>query len=708
MAIKDSEVIETFGHLTFNKKAMYKYLDQPTREKLSKAIDFGEELDKSIADQVAHALKEWSIMLGATHFTHWFQPQRGATAEKHDAFLSFAGNGEVIERFSGQQLVQGEPDASSFPSGGMRTTFEARGYTAWDPSSPAFVIQEGVSKTLVIPSVFLSFHGEVLDLKTPLLRSLSVVEKRALKLMKLLGNRTVKNVNVTIGPEQEYFVIDKGYYYKRPDLALADRTLIGRLPAKHQQMEDHYFGSIKTRVLNYMHELDMACFAQGIPAKTRHNEVSPSQFEIAPIFENANIAIDHNLQLMDIMKNLAEKHDFVILFHEKPYAGINGSGKHINWSMSDSNGKNLLEPGLSPKKNIQFLLFLSAFLYGINKHGAAIRLSIADAGNDHRLGANEAPPAIMSVFLGSFLENLLNEIEKGDQSISDGTEDIDIGLKQLPNVKTDNTDRNRTSPIAFTGNKFEVRAAGSSQNISFPTAALNIAMAEGLDFIIEKLETQVATRQPNTEQIKSAALEIIRALIPQTRKIRFAGNNYSDDWKKEAESRGLPHFHNTPAALHHFTDPDFVAIHEKYGILTKEELLARQEIQAHAYIETKRIELDVLHTMVETQIIPAIIKQINATGQAASHLAAHGVSNSILTNKLKSYNETLEAIVKNTQAVETVLDKEFDLSLEHAIYLGKEGTAALENLRIACDQAEGFVEAGIWPFPTYQEMLFRI
>ncbi len=699
---------ETFGYLTFNREAMRKHLDSSTRKKLIRAADFGEELDRDIADQVAHGMKEWAINLGATHFTHWFQPQRGGAAEKHDAFLSFDHDGSVIERFSGKQLIQGEPDASSFPSGGMRTTFEARGYTAWDPSSPAFIMKEGDANTLVIPSVFLSYHGEVLDIKTPLLRSLSVVENKALELLKVLGNKSAKWVDTNIGPEQEYFVIDRSYLRKRPDLILSGRTLLGRLPARHQQLDDHYFGSIKSRVLKFMHDLDMECFAHGIPAKTRHNEVAPAQYELAPIFEKANIAIDHNLQMMDIMEGLAEKHDLAVLFHEKPFDQINGGGKHVNWSLTDSDGNNLLEPGNSPKHNIQFLLFLGAFLYGVNKYGALLRVSVADAGNDHRLGANEAPPAIMSVFLGSYLENLLNEIEKGKESKDGSFNNIDVGIKQLPKIAMDNTDRNRTSPIAFTGNKFEMRAAGSSINVSIPTTAINLVMAAGLDYVLSQLKGKKDSKKLTGNSFKNRTLEVLKKVIKETKRIRFDGNNYGEAWHKEAKKRKLPIIPNTADALAYFDNKEIVKLFETYGVLNKQELQSRQQIQAHNYIETKRIELETLKSLASTWIFPAVVKQVNIVGAASVNFNAAGLSQVVLKNRLKNYQETMVQITKGIERIETVLSREFDDYMEEARYMAKQGCEALTELRAACDHAESFVDVTVWPLPIYREMLFNL
>ncbi|HNV68451.1 MAG TPA: glutamine synthetase III, partial [Candidatus Ozemobacteraceae bacterium] len=539
-----SRVTEMFGELTFNRDVMREKLSRDTYEKMLATLQTGNSLDESIADEVAHAMKEWAISKGATHFTHWFQPQRGGTAEKHDAFLTYAENGEIIERFSAKQLIQSEPDASSFPSGGIRSTFEARGYTAWDPTSPAFLMETGQTKTLVIPSVFLSWTGDVLDQKTPFLRSMRALNDAGIKLQRMLGNRMAKKVLVFTGPEQEYFVVSKKLYDTRPDLQICGRSLFGAPPAKGQQMEDHYFGSIHRKMKKFMEDLDLELYRRGIPAKTRHNEVSPNQFEIAPLYEEANLAIDHNLQMMDIMKMVGQRHDLVVLLHEKPFAGVNGSGKHVNWSLGDNTGANYLEPSASPLKNINFLLTLGALLLGVDKFGGYLRATVADAGNDHRLGANEAPPAIMSVYLGEYLSKLLAEIEAMGKFNEQSMAHINMGVRNLPRVVRDTSDRNRTSPIAFTGNKFEFRAVGSSQNCSEAVTALNLLVTYGY-YTIEKRLLAMSGKQ----DIKEKALVVLRDVFKETRRVRFEGNGYSEEWHKEAAKRGLPNARNTPAAL---------------------------------------------------------------------------------------------------------------------------------------------------------------
>ena len=693
---------ESFGSLTFNKKVMAKHLSKSVYEKLINTIENNEKLDVEIADEVAHAMKEWAIAMGATHFCHWFQPQRGVTAEKHDSFLGFDSAGTPIQRFSGRQLIQGEPDASSFPSGGMRSTFEARGYTAWDPTSPAFILRTGKGATLVIPCVYLSWTGEVLDMKTPLLRSLHALEERAYKMLKLFGNRTAKYVRVTCGPEQEYFLISKDLYAKRPDLIFTGRTLVGFPSAKNQQLEDHYFGSIKPRVLDFMSDVERALFERGIPAKTRHNEVAPNQFEIAPLYEEANLAVDHNLQLMEIMRQVADEHGLALLLHEKPFAGVNGSGKHLNWSMADSDGNNLFEPGAAPKRNIQFLTFTAALLAGVNKHGGLLRTAVADAGNDHRLGANEAPPAIMSVYLGEYLDKLLNDLEKGTPESEETRAALDHGLTRLPQLALDNSDRNRTSPIAFTGNKFEFRAVGSSQNCSEPATVLNLVMAAGLDIVLAKLE-----KGAMPADITEKALKVIREITKETKRVRFEGNNYSGDWQKEAEKRGLPHAKNTPEALELYSDKDVVALYERYGVLRKEEVHAKQEIKLETYAKTKEIELRLLLEMATTLVEPALVRQIEKYGAAMQ--GATGGKN-VLKARLDIYGEILAQLDKGIRELDAALEAqaaEKDMA-KRAKFIASKGVEALDNLRAACDRAEENLEHKQWPLPKYREMLCLI
>lgn len=695
-------IAESYGSLTFNKRVMAQYLSKSVFEKLINTIENGEKLDVEIADEVAQAMKEWAVAQGATHFCHWFQPQRWSTAEKHDGFLAFDKQGQPIFQFSGKQLIQGEPDASSFPSGGSRSTFEARGYTAWDPTSPAFLVKTGKSTTLAIPCVYLSWTGEVLDMKTPLSRALAAVEDRAYRMVKLFGNRSARYCRMTIGAEQEYFLVSKDLYNKRPDLVYAARTLFGAAAAKHQQMEDHYFGSIKPRVLDFMADVDSALMARGIPAKTRHNEVAPNQFELAPIYEEANLAVDHNLQAMEIMRQVAEEHGLMILLHEKPFAGINGSGKHLNWSLSDSEGNNLLDPGNTPKKSVQFLTFLAAVLTGVNKFGGLIRASVADAGNDHRLGANEAPPAIMSVYLGTYLDKILNDIEKGAFGKEAAKAALDLGLKHLPNVALDNSDRNRTSPIAFTGNKFEFRAVGASQNTSEPATVTALVMAYGLDVLLRKLEGG-----SESEDITERALKVIKDSVKETKRVRFEGNGYSEEWHKEAAKRGLPVAKDTPAAVKVFIDKDVEALFEQYKVLKKSELHAKYEIKLETYIKTKEIELKLLRELAATSIQPAVTKQINQLGQAASYA---GTGSRALKQKIRQLGGLFDEIQNGIEAVEEVLEKSAqakDLT-KRAEFISSKGVSSLAELREACDKAQDAVDEALWPFPKYRDMLFPL
>jgi len=697
--------MDRFGSLTFDKKAMARYLSKSVYEKLLDTIENSKRLDPEIADEVAHAMKEWAISMGATHFCHWFQPVRGMTAEKHDSFLSFDRHGNPIQRFSGKQLIQSEPDASSFPSGGMRSTFEARGYTAWDPTSPAFLLKGARAATLVVPSVFLSWTGEVLDMKTPLLRAVAAAEERAYRLLKLFGNRTAKSVRMTVGPEQEYFLVSKDLYQRRPDLIHAARTLMGALPAKHQQMEDHYFGSIKPKVLEFMADLDAALFERGIPAKTRHNEVAPNQFELAPLYEEANLAVDHNLQTMEIMRKVADEHSFAILLHEKPFAGVNGSGKHLNWSLLDSDGNNLLEPGSAPKRNVQFLTFLAAILAGVDRYGGLLRTAVADAGNDHRLGANEAPPSVMSVYLGEFLSGLLDEIERGQTGSAKSREAIDHGIKSLPLIAMDNADRNRTSPIAFTGNKFEFRAVGSSQSCSEGATVWALLVAHGIDEVLGLLG-----HGKEGEDITERALTAIRQIVKRTRRVRFEGNNYEDAWLAEAHKRGLPNAKNTPEALELLGTQEIIDLYERYKVLAKDELRAKQEIRLETYIKIKEIELRTLREMAVTYVTPALVRHISDLGLAHKALEASKAGPETLGARLKECSCTLDEISRWTATVAEALERSAGYKdfLKRAHYLSKDGIAALEGLRAACDTAEEAVEHRIWPVPKYRELLYMV
>ncbi len=594
-----------FGENTFNDQVMREKLPKDVYKKLRETIRKGAKLDLSIANSVAHAMKEWAISKGVTHFTHWFQPQTGLTAEKHDSFFELEADGQVIERFKGDQLVQGEPDASSFPSGGRRTTFEARGYTMWDPSSPAFIIEgPNGGGILCIPSVFISYTGEALDKKTPLLRSMESINKAALRVLRLFGNTKASRVVPTVGTEQEYFLIDKRYFNLRPDLRLTGRTLIGAEPPKGQQLEDHYFGTIKERVLAFMQDAEQELYRLGVPAKTRHNEVAPHQYEIAPIFAELNVGADRNQLIMEILRKTANRHGLALLLHEKPFKGVNGSGKHNNWSISDSEGNNLLDPGKTPEENLQFLVFLVAILRAVYQYGDLLRASIASAGNDHRLGANEAPPAIMSVFLGERLTEILNDIKAGKEIKKTEEFIIDLGISKLPSILRDNTDRNRTSPFAFTGNKFEFRAVGSAASISLPNTVLSAAVADSLDVISNEIESEL---KKGTE-FNAAVLNVLKKHIIETEPIRFEGNNYSKEWEEEAARRGLPNVKRTAYALDAFIAPKNVEMLLRQNVFSKEELEARYHIRLEQYVKTLDIEVDTLCDIIQTSVLPAALK----------------------------------------------------------------------------------------------------
>jgi glutamine synthetase len=697
-----SRVLEIYGELTFNKEAMKKKLSKDVYKKLLETIEGGAALDQSIAGDVAHAMKEWAIENGATHFTHWFQPQRGGTAEKHDAFISYGEDGEIIERFSAGQLIQSEPDASSFPSGGMRSTFEARGYTAWDPTSPAFLLEAGETKTLVIPTVYLSWTGAALDYKTPYLRSMKAVSDSLIKLQHLMGNKKVKQIKFFSGPEQEYFLVSKDFYDARPDLHICNRTLFGAAPARGQQLEDHYFGAIKDKVVCFMEEFDMEMFRRGIPAKTRHNEVAPNQFEIAPIYEVANLAIDHNLQIMDIMKRVAEKHGMVALHHEKPFKGVNGSGKHYNYSIGDNTGVNYFEPSKSPKNNMTFLLSLSALMLGMNKFGGLLRGAVATAGNDHRLGANEAPPAIMSMYLGEQLDAIMNEIEGMGAITAEKASHINLGVSNIPLVAKDYSDRNRTSPMAFTGNKFEFRAVGSSDNCSEAATTINVLLAYGFDQLSERIE-----KKAKGGDVEKAAWTVLEEVIKETKRVRFEGNGYSEAWHKEAAKRGLPNTKNTPAALEQYTAKDVADLYAKYGVLSNAELAAKVDIRAESYAKIKDIELKAAANIARTMVIPAVLEQIADLADASAAVKAAGVKTSPMAADIKVLSDLYAAIKKGADKCEAVAEKchHGKTPLAVAKAFGDAGCAALDDLRAAVDAAEVLVADGYWPMVKYQEIL---
>ncbi|MCM2321629.1 MAG: glutamine synthetase III [Oligoflexia bacterium] len=707
---KRMRVSDFFGMNTFDLHKMKEKLPKDVYGKLVSTIEAGKKLDKEIANSVAHAIKDWAMARGVTHFCHWFQPQTGATAEKHDAFISIDDNGRAIEKFSGAQLIQSEPDASSFPSGGMRTTFEARGYTAWDPSSPVFIVESSNGKTLCIPSVFISYHGDALDEKSGLLRSMAALSKTACELLTLLGEKDLKDVVTTLGVEQEYFLIDRAFHALRPDLVMTGRSLIGGQPPKGQQLEDHYFGSIPSRVLAFMTEVEYELYKLGVPVKTRHNEVAPGQFETAPIFEEANISTDHNQLTMEVLRKVGTRHNYVVLMHEKPFAGINGSGKHNNWSLMmvsddpEKDGANLLDPGKTPRQNLRFLLFLMGVLKGVHRHAGLLRASIASAGNDHRLGANEAPPAIISVFLGDLLNRILDEIEKG-AGVNHGAEAavLELGVSRLPEVMRDNTDRNRTSPFAFTGNKFEFRAVGSSASTAFPTTILNAVVTDGLTQVIEALKSKgKIAKSP-----EDAILEVIREAIHETRAIRFEGNNYSEEWVREAERRGLPNLRKTPEALAELVKKESISLLTRTGVFTEAEVLSRFHVRTERYVKNLLIEVDTLRSIVDTLILPACFAYHGTLAGAVAAAKAAGVAApqldplnalSRLIGALQTKRGLLDSLMSRVEAAGSEEEK--------ARVLSREVAAAMEQIRAHCDELEAVVADDYWPMPKYREMLF--
>jgi len=699
-------VSQYFGEDTFNRKAMRERLPKEAFKKLMDAIEARKTIDAKTADVVAEAMKRWALEKGATHFAHWFQPMTGMTAEKHDAFIEPCGDHQVVEKFSGKQLVQGEPDASSFPSGGIRATFEARGYTAWDMSSPAFIKRNGISTTLCIPTVFISYTGQALDKKTPLLRSIRALSKSAVQMLNILGVKNVKRVFPNLGPEQEYFLIDMDYYFKRPDLVLGGRTVVGAPPAKGQELEDQYFGSIKERISSYMHDVEEELFKLGIPAKTRHNEVAPSQYEIAPVYEEANLAIDHNQMVMDTLRSVAKKHRLAALLHEKPFARINGSGKHVNWSISDDQGNNLLNPGKTPQDNIQFLVFLIATVRAVYRHADILRASVATYGNDHRLGANEAPPAIISVFLGEKLTQILENIQRGTASKATDAQIIDLGISSLYQVSKDNTDRNRTSPFAFTGNKFEFRAVGSSQSISTQIIALNTIVAESIDDIAEKI-----IARKDSKNIYQAVMDVLKDEITTIKPVLFNGDNYSKEWEAEAARRGLPNEKTTPTALKALITKKALNLFEKYEVLSNIELKSRQLIHIERYIKDLEIEVKCLNSMCMSYILPAaVIYQkrlagaINATREALGTEAVVSAEIELLKkisdliNNIFATNRDIQQKVESANALHDEQKK--------AEMLSAKVKPMMEELREYADALEILVDDDIWPVPKFWEMLF--
>ena len=694
-----SSVPEMFGSLVFNDDVMREKLPKDVYKSLRKTIDRGTDLDINVANVVANAMKDWAVEHGATHYTHWFQPMTGITAEKHDSFISPTSNGKVIMEFSGKELIKGEPDASSFPSGGLRATFEARGYTAWDPTSYAF-IKDG---SLYIPTAFCSYSGEVLDKKTPLLRSMEAISEQAVRVLRLFGNTSVRRVNTTVGPEQEYFLVDKKYYEAREDLMFTGRTLFGAKPPKGQELEDHYFGVIKPRVAAFMKELDEELWKLGVYAKTKHNEVAPAQHELAPIFTTTNLASDHNQLTMEMMKKIAERHGLVCLLHEKPFAGVNGSGKHNNWSISTDKGQNLLDPGTTPYENAQFLLFLVAVIKAVDEYQDLLRISVASAGNDHRLGANEAPPAIVSMFVGEELEEVLDAIEKGTDYKGGEKQTMEIGVHVLPNFPKDTTDRNRTSPFAFTGNKFEFRMLGSNQSISGPNIVLNTIVAEELKQFADELE--------GAEDFTKALNDLIRKTIKEHKRIIFNGDGYADSWPIEAAKRGLLNYKTTVEALPHFIDKKNIDLFTSHNVFTEKEMISRTEILLETYSKTINIEALTLNDMVKKQILPALSTYTAdlAAALAAKTAVVDGIDVSMEESELKE----LSAAQGKLYALSCKLDKELaevpgGEALETATYYRDVIFAEMQGMREVIDAAEEKVSSDVWPVPTYADIIFRV
>ena len=695
---------ELYGSLVFNDKIMREKLPKDMYKALKKTIENGTHLELDVANSVAVAMKEWALEHGATHYTHWFQPMTNFTAEKHDSFISPTADGQVIMDFSGKELVKGEPDASSFPSGGLRATFEARGYTAWDPTSPAFI----KDRTLYIPTAFCSYSGEALDKKTPLLRSMDTLNKEAVKVLRLLGNTEVKHINTTVGPEQEYFLVDKDLYNKRKDLIFCGRTLIGAPAPKGQEMEDHYFGTLKPRVSAYMHDLDEELWKLGIPAKTKHNEVAPAQHELAPVFDTTNVAVDHNQLTMEIMKKVAAKHNMVCLLHEKPFEGINGSGKHNNWSMSTDTGVNLLDPGKTPAENTQFLVFLVAVIKAVDDYADLLRISVASAGNDHRLGANEAPPAVVSIFLGDELTEVLKAIENDEFFAGHSAVQMDIGAKVLPHFVKDNTDRNRTSPFAFTGNKFEFRMLGSSSSVANPNIILNTAVAESLRQFYEKLKDVPA------DEMESAVHELLKQTIIDHKRVIFNGNGYTDEWLEEAKKRGLYNLVSTPDALPHFIDEKNEKLLTSHHIFTNAELHSRYEIKMENYVKTLHIEANTLVEIIQKDLLPSITTYMEKLAQTASlkksvvpgiSVSAEASLLSRLTELAETMTKDLETLKADTAMAEYEVDK--DLLKSAKLYQSVVLTD-MEKVRVSADAAEALIPDSILPYPTYGKLLFSI
>jgi glutamine synthetase len=699
---------EIYGSNVFNREVMRSVLPKPVYKAVVRCLDFGERLDPAMADVVANAMKDWAVSRGASHFTHWFHPMTGLTAEKHDSFLS-STDGNTLVEFAGKTLIQGEPDASSFPSGGIRSTFEARGYTGWDPTSPAFLMESVNGKTLCIPTVFCSFSGHALDKKTPLLRSIDAISKQAVRMLHLLGNKDVKRVVCTVGAEQEYFLIDEAFYLARPDLINSGRALFGAKPPKGQEMEDHYWGSIKERVLAFMMDAENELYKLGVPVKTRHNEVAPAQFEVAPIFENSNLATDHNMVLMEVFRKTAQRHGLRCLFHEKPFSGVNGSGKHNNWAMADDQGNNLLEPGHTPFENTQFIVMLTATIRAVNKYAALLRAGVAFAGNDHRLGANEAPPAIISIFLGDRLNEVVKAIIAGKADVGSKASLIEFGVSHLPNLPRDDSDRNRTSPFAFTGNKFEFRAVGASQSIAWPNTILNTIVAESLDY----LSTEIEKLTKGGTELAAAVQQVVKKNLAENERVLFNGDNYSQEWHDEAEKRGLPNLRNTIEALPALDEKSVKDVFDKYKVLTPDELHSRYNIMLEGYCKTVNIEALLTASMATNMILPAAIEYQNrvATAIVQTKAAVGGINLTHQENLLRDIAEKVNHLSSSLETLESAIthsagDEHAEDLLHHASVYQSKVIPAMNDVRKVADDLELIVDDALWPLPKFREMLY--
>jgi len=693
-------VTEVFGSNVFNDTVMRERLPKDVYKSLKRTIDGNDPLDPASADVIANAMKDWAVEKGAAHYCHWFQPMTGSTAEKHDSFISPTAQGGTIMEFSGKELCQGEPDASSFPSGGLRATFEARGYTAWDCTSPVFIKEDGDNITLYIPSAFCSYIGHALDKKTPLLRSMDALSKQAIRVLRAFGNTTSRRVTATLGPEQEYFLVDRSFYQDRLDLILTGRTLFGAPSPRGQEMDDHYFGSLHERVASFMHELNLELWKLGVSAKTQHNEVSPAQYELAPVFATVNVATDHNQLVMETLRKIALRHDFVCLLHEKPFAGVNGSGKHNNWSMVTDDGINLLEPGQTPHDNMIFLAMLCAVVKAVDKYAKLLRASVANSGNEHRLGANEAPPAIVSVFLGDQLTDIFDQLASGGATSSRKGGELKLGVSTLPPLPKDCTDRNRTSPFAFTGNRFEFRMVGSTQSTSGPMFVLNTIVADALSDMADELE--------KSRNVKATVQEILKRIATEHRKIIFNGDNYTEEWVEEAERRGLPNIHSTVGSLETIMDTENIAAFKKHGVLTEAELRARTEILLEAYSMSINIEAMTMLNMAKRQILPACIEFSSVLGNAVGAVSSAGVDAGPHKELLERVCGLIAAMRNDISELEKTAARAKTLTdtAKQARLYRDEVIPSMQGLRATADELEAIVDADLWPIPTYAEMLF--